>query len=112
MKRSMQPLPHVSFSIMMALSLRPRHGYEIMQQVEEDTQGKVKLGPGSLYGAMKQLSENGYIEEVPGETERRRHYRLTRKGWLRLSADLEYFANMMRLAKQRKAFEGIRGAAI
>lgn len=93
----------------MALSLKPRHGYEIMQQVEEDSLGKIKLGPGSLYTAIKQLVEDGFIEEVPDDDVRRKYYRLTKTGWNRLSAELMYFDKTMKIAKQRKAFELIAG---
>jgi DNA-binding PadR family transcriptional regulator len=110
MKRSMDLLPQVSFSILMALSLKPRHGYEIMQQVEEDSLGKIKLGPGSLYTAIKQLSETFLIEEVLDFDPRRRYYRLTRKGWDKLNAELEYFHNTLKLAKQRRVQDLYRGA--
>lgn len=103
----MNLLPQISFSILMALSLKPRHGYEIMQQVEEDSLGKIKLGPGSLYTAIKQLVEDGFIEEVPDDNVRRKYYRLTKKGWTRLNAELEYFDRTVKIAKQRKAFEAI-----
>lgn len=106
----MDLLPQVSFSVMMALSLKPRHGYEIMQQVGEDSDGRIKLGPGSLYTAIKQLSETGLIEEMPFEDNRRRYYRLTKKGWDRLNAELAYFDKTVRLAKQRKAYEALMGA--
>ena len=111
MKRSMDLLPQVSFSVLMALSLKPRHGYEIMQQVADDSAGKIKLGPGSLYTAIKQLSEDGFIEEMPFEDSRRRYYRLTKKGWDRLNAELQYFDKTVQLAKQRKAYEVLLGTA-
>jgi len=109
MKRTMNLLPQISFSILMALSLKPRHGYEIMQQVEDDSMGKIKLGPGSLYTAIKQLKEEVYIEEVPDNDVRRRYYRLTKKGWDRLNAELEYFDKTVKIAKQRKVFDAILG---
>src|SRR5882724_11958521 len=99
MKRSMHLLPQIPFSVMMALSLKPRHGYEIMQQVTDDSAGKIKLGPGSLYTAIKQLSEDSFIEEMPFEDSRRRYYRLTKKGWDRLNAELQYFDKTIQLAK-------------
>ena len=49
MAKQYNQLPQVAFSILLALSLKPRHGYEIMKQVEEDSNGKIKLGPGALY---------------------------------------------------------------
>jgi len=97
-------LPQVSFSILLALSLRERHGYEIMQQVEEDSEGKVKLGPGSLYGAIKQLDEDGLIEEVASMTpqDRRRYYKITKAGRERLGAEMRYFEATVSLAKERR----------
>jgi len=105
-------LPQVTFSILFALSLKPRHGYEIMQQVEHDSVGKVKLGPGALYGTIKQLREDNLIEEMPFEgNERRRYYRLTKKGWDTLNAELAYFQNTVELAQQRKLLGGTLGVA-
>lgn len=112
MKRSMMLLPQISFSILMALSLKPRHGYEIMKQVKEDSLERIKLGPGSLYTAIKQLTEDGLIEEVEGEDSRRRYYKLTKKGWNKLNSELEYFDNTLKLAKERKAFEAMVGVGI
>lgn len=103
----MNLLPQLSFSILMALSLRPRHGYEIMKQVKDDSLGKISLGPGSLYTAIKQLSDEALIEEILGEEGRRRYYRLTKKGFDRLNTELEYFDNTLRLAKERKIYEAI-----
>lgn len=107
----MDLLPQLSFSILMALSLKPRHGYEIMKQVKEDSLGKINLSPGSLYTAIKQLGDEGLIEELPEKDNRRRYYRLTKKGVKRLNAELEYFDNTMKLAKQRNVFESVRTAA-
>jgi DNA-binding PadR family transcriptional regulator len=103
-------LPQVPFSILLALSLKPRHGYEIMQQVDYDSSGKVKLGPGALYGAIKQLRENNLIEEMPfNGSERRRYYRLTKKGWDRLGADMNYYKGVVKLAEQRHAHSQFLG---
>lgn len=102
MKRSMDLLPQVSFSILLALSLRPRHGYEIIKQVDEDSMGKIKLGAGTLYGAIKTLRQDKYIKELPTlKTERRRYYQLTDKGRQRLNMELDYFSNTMEIAKAR-----------
>jgi DNA-binding PadR family transcriptional regulator len=99
-------LPQVTFSILFALSLKPRHGYELMQQVEHDSGGKVRLGPGALYGSIKKLAEDGLIEEMPfADDSRRRYYRLTRKGWNALDAELKYFETTVRLARERNLLD-------
>jgi DNA-binding PadR family transcriptional regulator len=97
-------LPQVTFSILFALSLKPRHGYELMQQIDHDSNGRVKLGPGALYGTLKQLNDDNFIEEVPSElaNDRRRYYRLTKKGWGTLDAELQYFEQTVRLAGKRR----------
>jgi DNA-binding PadR family transcriptional regulator len=106
MKRRMDLLPQISFCILMALSLKPRHGYEIMQQIDEDSLGKVKVGPGALYTAIKQLTKDEFIEEVDGDNSRRRYYRLTKKGWEQLNSELEYYENIIKISKHRTAYEG------
>lgn len=104
----MDLLPQISFSILMALSLKPRHGYEIMKQAEEDSLGKVKMGPGALYTAIKQLVEEGFIKETDSDNkDRRRYYKLTKKGWDRLNAELEYYNNVVKIAKHRTAYESL-----
>jgi DNA-binding PadR family transcriptional regulator len=105
MKRSMTLIPHVSFGIMFALSLQPRHGYEIMQQVVKDSGGRIKLGPGALYGSLKQLLDEGLIEELEGidDRERRRYYKLTAMGWECLNEDIKYFKTTVSLARKRLA---------
>lgn len=102
MARQYNQLPQVAFSILLALSLKERHGYEIIKQVKDDSNGKLKLSPGALYTSIKQLHEQGLIEEVRNnEDARRRYYRLTDKGRKALGAELQYYENSVMLAKQR-----------
>jgi DNA-binding PadR family transcriptional regulator len=72
------------FQILIALADQPLHGYAIMLDIAERSDGKVKFSPGTLYGSIKQMLEDGWLEEVPGrasaDDERRRYYRLTREG--------------------------------
>ena len=72
------------FQILIALADRPLHGYGIMLDIAERSSGKVKLSPGTLYGSIKQMLEDGLIEETAArpaaDDERRRYYRLTRSG--------------------------------
>jgi DNA-binding PadR family transcriptional regulator len=75
-----------TFHILVALADRDRHGYSIMQEIGERTNGAVRLSPSTLYSAIKRLLEAGYIEELEErpdpahDDERRRYYRLTKTG--------------------------------
>jgi len=75
-----------TFHILVALADRDRHGYSILQEVEERTGGAVKLSPSTLYSAIRRLLAEGLIEELEErpdpehDDERRRYYRLTRAG--------------------------------
>jgi DNA-binding PadR family transcriptional regulator len=57
------PLTPAVLHILLALSTAERHGYGIMKQVEADSQGKVKMGPGTLYGSIGRMTEAGLIRE-------------------------------------------------
>ena len=111
MPRQYNQLPQVAFCILLALALRPRHGYEIIKQVEEDSSGRIRLGAGALYTSIKQLCEKRLIEEivVPEDT-RRRHYQLTEKGRAALGQELEYYKNSLELARRRRALLSISGS--
>lgn len=99
-------LPQVGFSVLLALSLRPRHGYEVMQQVAEDSGGRVSIGPGALYASIRQLDDEGLIEEIDapdGEDARRRYYRLTADGREVLDAEVAHYARAVTLARRRRS---------
>jgi DNA-binding PadR family transcriptional regulator len=57
------PLTPAVFHILLAFSGGERHGYGIMKQVEADSQGKVTMGPGTLYGSLKRMLEAGLVKE-------------------------------------------------
>ncbi len=106
MRRQYNQLPQVAFSILLALSLRERHGYEIIKQVVDDSNGKIKLSPGALYTSIKQLNEQHLVSEVEHRDDpRRRYYRLTNKGKQTLGAELEYYENSVVLGRQRQVLE-------
>ena len=108
MKKEYNQLPQVAFSILLALSLKERHGYEIIQQIEEDSNGKIKLGPGALYTSIKQLREQKLIVEVNKKSDtKRRYYKLTNSGAKTLQDELEYYNNALKLAHKR----GVMGSA-
>jgi DNA-binding PadR family transcriptional regulator len=72
------PLTESTYYILLAL-LEPLHGYGVMQKVEQISQGAVRLGPGTLYGALSTLEKDGLIVKV-AEQERRKSYALTAPG--------------------------------
>ena len=106
------PLTPVVLNILLALADGERHGYGIMLEVRERTGGRVRLGPGTLYGAIKRLKESGVIEESwekpdTGEDpddERRRYYRLTGFGGEVLAAEVERLDGLVRAARRKGAF--------
>ena len=73
-----QPLTEGVYYILLAL-YEPRHGYGIMQIVEEWSDGRVKLGAGTTYGALKNLQEKKFIETLAGEG-RKKEYVITSLG--------------------------------
>ena len=80
-----RPLAPAIFHILIALADEPRHGYGVMQEVAERTGGKIVMSPGTLYGSIKQMLEEGLIDEVRGrrtaaDDARRRYYRITAAG--------------------------------
>ncbi len=72
-------LTEVTFFILLSV-YEPRHGYAIMQFVEQETHGRLILGAGSLYGALSSLAKKGYIEPQGEDGERRKQYRITQAG--------------------------------
>ena len=106
MKKQYNQLPQVAFSILLALSLKERHGYEIIKQIKEDSNGKILLSPGALYTSIKQLVEQQLIQEQQHiDDTRRRYYRLSAKGKEVLSDELSYYQNTIALARQRQVLE-------
>lgn len=102
------PLKPVWFHLLLCLSAGARHGYAIRQEVEERTEGKIRLWPTTLYGAIGQLTAAGLIEETEGrphadDDPRRRYYRLTELGRGVLAAETERLDGLVRLARARQA---------
>lgn len=88
------PLSEASFYVMAALD-EPLHGYAIMQKVETMSEGKVVIGPGTLYGAFTTLEKQGLIEKV-SEVDRRKSYALTERGRMVLAEHVRRLATMVR----------------
>ncbi len=111
-KRKLDPLPAAAFQIMLALANGDLHGYAIMRQVEEQTGGRLRLGPGTLYSSIQALLEGKLIEEVERSedievhSERRRYYRLTVAGRKAARSEAEKMADVLRVARARKILRG------
>ena len=99
------PLPAAMFHILVAVADQDRHGYAIMQDVAARTNGALKLSPGTLYGSIRRMLEEGLIVELsdrqrPDEDdERRRYYRLTAFGRSVAQAEATRLATLLRQAK-------------
>lgn len=89
------PLSEATFFIMLAL-VTPKHGYGVMQMVEEISEGAVRIGPGTLYGAFSNLEKEKLIEMVR-EVGRRKEYQLTQNGLQVLEAQIERLRMMVAL---------------
>ena len=108
------PLTPIAFEILLALAEEDRHGYAILQAVENRLRGKLPLRTGTLYRALARLVEDGLIEELPpGQAEahreidsRRRVYRLTRHGRTLARAETERLADQVAAARSRKLIPG------
>jgi DNA-binding PadR family transcriptional regulator len=100
------PLGAATFYILLALAGGERHGYAIAKEVEEQTGGTVKLGPGTLYRLVKQLTLDGWISEVDGSAsddhERRRTYRLTTRGRRIAQAEAQRLDDVVSVARTRR----------
>jgi DNA-binding PadR family transcriptional regulator len=111
-KRKLDPLPSAAFHILLSLADEDRHGYGIMRQVSEQTEGRMRLGPGTLYGSIQSLVEEKLIEETAAgdagkaDQERRRYYRLTAAGRKLARAEAERMADLLRVARTKKILRG------
>ena len=102
------PLTPAIFHILLALAGGECHGYGIMQEVAEISEGQTQLGPGTLYRSIQKMVVDGLIEEVvaadatPEESERRRVYRMTSFGRQVARAEARRIAALVRAASRRK----------
>ena len=108
---SPKPSPSLTlaaFHIMLVLASGENHGYAIMREVAENTQGKMRLGPGSLYGTIKRMLEDGWIEESDErpdpemDDELRRYYRLTGVGQKFVKAEAERLEQLVKVARGKR----------
>jgi len=112
---SSRPLRQPTFYILLSLAPGDKHGYAILQDVKEISQGKARLSTGTLYEALARLLDRGLIERIdesrsneerpeasqnhPGRP--RKSYRLTRKGWHVLEAETHRLRTLLAAAQRR-----------
>jgi len=104
----MPPLTPAVFHVLLSLAGSERHGYAIMQEVAESTNGRIKMGPGTLYGTIKRLVESRMIEESDErpdpklDDERRRYYRLTAIGQRTVKAEALRYEAIAEVARRKR----------
>jgi DNA-binding PadR family transcriptional regulator len=114
------PLPSATLHILVALMTGEKHGYGIMRDVEDVSDGHVRMGPGTLYGSIKRMLADGLIEESAErpdpelDDQRRRYYRLTGLGERVCSLELQRLEALVRRAGSadwaRSRVPRVRGA--
>jgi DNA-binding PadR family transcriptional regulator len=96
------------FYILLSLSLKDRHGYEILKDVQAGSADRVRLGPGTLYTTLKRMLEAGLISELDSRSRsdqddtRRRYYRLTDQGRVALNGELGRMKEALKMAGTRQ----------
>jgi DNA-binding PadR family transcriptional regulator len=102
------PLTPAVFHILLTLADGEKHGYAIMLEVEKNTGGQIKMGPGTLYGSIKRMLAAGLIEESEErpdpemDDQRRRYYRLTGLGGKVAEAESKRLAALVALARSKQ----------
>ena len=113
---SFLPLTPAVVHILLTLADGEAHGYAMMQDAVRRSGGAVRLGPGTLYGAISRLLEDGIIEESEERPDpemddtRRRYYRLTKLGGLVLAAETERLADLVKAARSTKVVRKLKPA--
>jgi DNA-binding PadR family transcriptional regulator len=103
-KSDITPLSPAVFHILLSLGAGERHGYAIKREIAARTEGKLKLGPGVLYGSINKMLELGLIEETEDrpdphlDDERRRYYRITAYGREVAQAEMARMRELVQLA--------------
>ena len=102
----MVPLTPAVFHVLLALAGGRRHGYAILKDVERQTDGGMRMGPGTLYGTLQRMMDQGLVEEAPPPAQpvdvRRRYYHLSRAGRAALKAEVERMEQLVRAARDRR----------
>ncbi len=105
-----------TYHILLSLSAGPCHGYAVMKRVEAESGGRVRLSTGTLYGALKRLLDDGWIERVTDEGQGggrpRKVYRLTAAGGSVLAGEVARLRGMLAAAERVAAGQAAAGARL
>jgi DNA-binding PadR family transcriptional regulator len=103
-----KPLKIQWYYILLSLAAGDRHGLAVAREVLALSDGRIRLWPATLYGALDDLCSLGWIEELddarrrpPDESEKRRFFRITRAGRMAVAAETNRLADLVRLARAR-----------
>jgi DNA-binding PadR family transcriptional regulator len=105
------PMTPAVFNILLALADGEKHGYAIMLEVEDNTDGAVKMGPGTLYGSIKRMLASGLIEETDErpdpalDDERRRYYQLSGLGQRALRLEAKRLERQVSVARFKQVLD-------
>lgn len=95
------PLSPAALQILAALATQDLHGYGIIQAVSAQSQGRIRIGPGTLYDNLKRLMEHGWVRDLkPASENDRRLYRLTAAGKAALSCEIGRLDNLVRQTRR------------
>ena len=97
------PLTPAVFHVLLALTGGDRHGYAILKDIQQRTNGSMKMQAGTLYGTLQRLLDLGWVDEIdPPDDEadsRRRYYRLNREGRLAIQTDVQRMDTLVKAAR-------------
>lgn len=108
------PLTHLSYHVLLAIADRPLHGYGIIKEVEDRTDGAMEVEAGTLYAALKRMDDEGLLEDAPpppgdpGDS-RRRYYRMTGFGREVLEAESERLRRLLEVARDKRVLPASEG---
>lgn len=95
-----QPISESKYYILLSIT-KPLHGYAIMQNISELTGGRIEMGAGTLYGALKNMVKNGYAVPVSGSLlDRKKEYKITDKGTELLKKEIKRYQELLDNGKQ------------
>ncbi|MDO5725096.1 MAG: helix-turn-helix transcriptional regulator [Tissierellia bacterium] len=95
------PLTETVYLVLLSM-IKANHGYGVQQFVERETDGRVKFGPGTLYGAINNLAKKKWIEPLPKDkNDRKKEYIITELGLMNLKAEISRMNQVLKIANRQ-----------